>query len=504
MTRYLTGRAIERINRRQLEEIGTDRSREKPINIINRKWQEWEMEKEKLSAYRLKQVELEKQHEESERKIQELKTKLDFLRQLKALEENQALEEEKIKIKTQMKQDIENKIEEVIKKEEEQKVNPMVGEEKQPKETKGEKRQIGKEKKKWKQTIAIVTLLLVLINCLSLFLLTGILPIIFLLVTILGAGSIFFFLTKKKQVKWKREEKDLQEKQLKQEQQNQEYEQKINQISQEKRILQQNQEKLSEEIQQMNQKYQETKEKQQQTINLQFEEKIPFEQREQLLRQIKLQGIGQVYSQLQNQENQLKLAYHTLVIEQKSIAPRLDDLAKIEEQMAELKEQKEELEELNQSMNLVKEVLTECYEKMKSTVTPKFTESLSQTVAEITNGKYTHMRFHDEQGLLVETETGNYVPATRLSVGTIDQLYLSLRLSIAKELTEEPMPILLDEAFAYFDQERLSNCLHYLVNHYPDTQIFIFTCTDREEKIVKKEQIKYNYISLSKQEVIED
>lgn len=164
--------------------------------------------------------------------------------------------------------------------------------------------------------------------------------------------------------------------------------------------------------------------------------------------------------------------------------------------MAGLKEQKEQLEQLNKSMNLAKEILGKCYEKMKSTVTPRFTQNLSQTVAKITNGKYTHVRFNDEQGLLVETETGNYLPASRLSAGTIDQLYLSLRLSIAKELSEEPMPILLDEAFAYFDEERLTNCLRFLAQSYPNTQIFIFTCTNREQEIFTREQIPFHWLSL--------
>lgn len=487
-------RAIERINRRQLDEIGTDRSREKPINIINRKWQEWEEEKQKLSTYRLKQLELEQKREQTEKQIQELEIKLKFLEQLKRLAENQTLEEEKIKIKTQMKQDIENKLEEVIKQEEQQR--PVSETNESTGKIKEEVKQIEKEKKKWKQTIAILVIIMILINSAFFLFLSGILPIILLGVTIIGLGTTLAIRNKQKQKRWHKKETDLQQKQVKQEQQKQEYQQKINQIRQEKNLLQQNQEKLIDEIEQMNEHYQKEKEKEQQKINNSFQEKLQPNQRQELLDQTKQQGISYLFDQLQKQENQLKLDFHTLAIEQKSIAPRLDDLAKIEEQMAELKEQKEELQRLNQSMNLAKEVLGKCYETMKSTVTPKFTQNLSQTVAEITKGKYTHVSFHDEQGLLVETETGNYVPATRLSVGTIDQLYLSLRLSIAKELSEEPMPILLDEAFAYFDQERLINCLQFLATSYPDTQLFIFTCTNREKEILTREQIPFNLISL--------
>ena len=63
---------------------------------------------------------------------------------------------------------------------------------------------------------------------------------------------------------------------------------------------------------------------------------------------------------------------------------------------------------------------------------------------------------------MVELENGNYISAEKLSTGTIDQLYLSLRLSIIKELSEETIPIFLDESFAYYDDERLLNILKFL------------------------------------------
>ena len=45
-------RAIDRINRRLLDEIGTQRSREKPINIINKKIEDLEQKKQELEKYK--------------------------------------------------------------------------------------------------------------------------------------------------------------------------------------------------------------------------------------------------------------------------------------------------------------------------------------------------------------------------------------------------------------------------------------------------------------------
>ena len=58
------------------------------------------------------------------------------------------------------------------------------------------------------------------------------------------------------------------------------------------------------------------------------------------------------------------------------------------------------------------------------------------------------------------------------------------------------MPIILDEAFAYYDTTRLENILKYLYSVYPERQIIIFTCTEREKNILEKNNIKYNYINL--------
>ena len=97
---------------------------------------------------------------------------------------------------------------------------------------------------------------------------------------------------------------------------------------------------------------------------------------------------------------------------------------------------------------------------------------------------------------MVEIPNGSYVPATRLSVGTVDQMYISLRLSALEEISEEKMPIILDEAFAYFDNERLKNILKYLNNNFRENQIIIFTCSNREEKALKELKIDYNICNL--------
>ena len=64
------------------------------------------------------------------------------------------------------------------------------------------------------------------------------------------------------------------------------------------------------------------------------------------------------------------------------------------------------------------------------------------------------------------------------------------------EITKENMPIILDETFAYFDDERLKNILLFLDKEYYNKQIIIFTCTKREKLILEQNLINFKFIEL--------
>lgn len=199
---------------------------------------------------------------------------------------------------------------------------------------------------------------------------------------------------------------------------------------------------------------------------------------------------------LTNEINNATLDLHRLDLNKGNIMPKVDTLSNIEEQLIKCEEEYNELIKKNDSINLAKQLLEKAYEKMKNSVTPKFTANLSKNIRDISNGKYNKVSVNDENGLIIELPNGEYISANRLSLGTIDQLYLSLRLSMINELTEETLPIILDESFAYYDDERLKNVLEFISENYKNRQIIIFTCTSREEKILENTKIKYNKITL--------
>ena len=166
--------------------------------------------------------------------------------------------------------------------------------------------------------------------------------------------------------------------------------------------------------------------------------------------------------------------------------------------MQNAEEEKEELISLNNSYNIAKECLERAYSQVKENISPKFTENLCTIISEISNNRYRNIVVTDSEGLNVEIDDGRYIPASRLSVGTVDQMYLSLRLSALDEISDETMPIILDEAFAYFDNDRLTNILRYIDKNFKNNQIIIFTCSDREQSVLDNLKIDYNLINLEK------
>ena len=214
------------------------------------------------------------------------------------------------------------------------------------------------------------------------------------------------------------------------------------------------------------------------------------------LKENSLENINYYIHKNQEEINNKKIEKNKIDIDIENINNNLENLINLEEEKIKLQKELKQLENKNNSFNIAKEVLQIAYEKMKNNVTPKFTKNLSQTINKISNGKYNKVTINDEEGLMVELENGEYITADRLSIGTIDQLYLSLRLSMAEEISEEKMPVILDEAFAYFDDYRLENALKFLVEELEENQIILFTCTKREEEILNRLNIKYNLIEL--------
>ena len=465
-------RAIERINRRQLDEIGTDRSKEKPINLLKKQIQDLEINKINLEQYQNKKYEIEENEKKLLNDLNNLKNENNYYNEIKLLIENKKIEKEKINIKENINKENNEKIN-LLKKEIEEK-NKKINIEKNKNHL--------KSKNKINKKIKIYFLFLIIINIILLFILKNKFKYIILI-------SIPIYLIISLIIKNKTNKKIRNNI-------NQEINEKINEIKikeNEINLIKINNEKLENEIKKLNNEFNLKNNLELEKIKIKYKNLI---NENKMSEKNNYENINLKLGLIQSKINDTQIEIHKLKLEKESVEPRLDKLAQIEEQLNNNYEKLNNLNNLNDSMEYAKNILEKSFEKMKNSVTPKFTNNLSETISQIFNNKYSKVKFNEENGLIVELENGDYVPADRLSIGTIDQLYLSLRISMIDELSEEKLPLFLDESFAYYDNNRLENALKYITNNLESRQTLIFTCANREKEILDKMGITYNYIEI--------
>lgn len=482
-------KVIDRLNRRQLDEVGTERSREKPINVISRNIQNLEIEKQELEKYKNFKYEYEEKENSLEEEILKLEKENNFLREVKNLKEKENIEKEKIKIKENIKNENIEKINLLKNKINNLKNNNKNILEKYLENNSGKIKNNKLNKNKLIKKLNIIFLFLIIINIIQfIFIKNNYFKYIFLL-TVPTFLIFYIFLINKENKKIKNKEKI--------EKNNFE---NINleliKLENEKKILENNFNNLNEELNKIKNNFILNNNLEKEKIKNNYLNKIEKNKINNFLEEKNYEKIYFELENLQKEINNVKLKLHSLDLDKKNIEPKLENLSKIEEDLVNNNNKMLTLQKLNMSINLAKEVLNDSYNKMRNSVTPKFTENLSYTISKITNSKYKKVMFNETEGLIVELENGDYIPVNRFSVGTIDQLYLSLRLSMIDELSNEKVPILLDEAFAFYDDNRLENILLYLNNEFKDRQIIIFSCTNREKNILEKGNVKFNFINL--------
>lgn len=113
-------------------------------------------------------------------------------------------------------------------------------------------------------------------------------------------------------------------------------------------------------------------------------------------------------------------------------------------------------------------------------------ERMGDDVARITGGRYRRVRV-DEETLAFSVwspERGDWVDVRELSQGTLDQLYLAARLGLVREVTQgRRPPLLLDDPFLTFDDERAATAVVLLRQLAADHQVVYLTTSDRYDAV---------------------
>ena len=447
-------KTIDKLARKLLEEVGTERTTERPINIIENNLKKLEIEKQELEENKTKKIQLEEINKKIKNEQTEKINGLEIIKAIKRKKEEENIEEEIIKINEKSLEEIKNKKEKINENKKEEKIN----------------------KKEKNNLIYILIFTIILILTVASFLINANNLIKYILLFLSILAFIFLGIKINKDIKIKN--KKIEEK---------------NKIKKEQEILENLISEKNEEIKKLKNKKEEKNNAQK------IEIKNKYNLSEKIIEDYFACNLEEIKNILEKKENEIKsasLKIHEVEIESKSIMANLEKAAQIEEEIQNQKEKKQELVKLSNAIQIAKQTIEEAYDEMKNKVTPEFTKNLSKAAEQISQNRYKNVKFSDEEGLTVEKENGEFIGANRLSTGTIDQMYLSLRLSIASQISKEKIPIILDEAFAYYDDERLKSSMQYLAENYKEYQIIILTCSTREKEALEELKLKYNEITM--------
>ena len=450
-------KTITQLSKRQTEEVGTLRTVGKPLNILNQKIDELTKIKKNEEIDEEQKNELEKSQKTTRNMIEEKTNKLELIKKINSKKTEENIQKEKIKINNDILNEEKNKINNL-----KNKINE------------NKKQKIKKNKINF--LYFSIFILIVFNLLLFIFKLNKIIKIFSGIISIL---IIIYLIIKKIKINKLNSEKILEN----------------NKHLLEIKSIEENIEKIENNINKFNKENSEKNKYFNSQIKSEFNNKIEENEIDYLLNENKKE-LDNIQENIEKEISSLKFKQHTNEFDYNNIIKKLEEKARIEEELQNSLEEKDELLKLEKEITIAKIAIERAYEKMKNEITPKFTKNLSNIVDKISNGKYNKIKFVDGEGLIVELENGEYVNANKLSIGTIDELYLSLRLSAIEEITREKMPIILDEAFAYFDNQRLENILEFINNNLTENQVIIFTCSNREKDILNKNNIKYNYIEI--------
>lgn len=149
-----------------------------------------------------------------------------------------------------------------------------------------------------------------------------------------------------------------------------------------------------------------------------------------------------------------------------------------------------ETDALNLAMDMIEKLSGQIYERTGN----RLIRTMSEILCEITAGQCKEVLVDEEYHISVDTSEG-IVPIEKLRLITVGQIYLAMRLATGELLcTAESLPVIFDEMFCIFDQERVQNAVSWILR--ANRQVIVSTSKKKESEMILGTGIACNQIIL--------
>ena len=140
----------------------------------------------------------------------------------------------------------------------------------------------------------------------------------------------------------------------------------------------------------------------------------------------------------------------------------------------------DKLHQTYQALELALQSLEKASAELQRRFAPRIAKQAQELFGKLTGGRYDRLTLSQDLSVNAGSSEETVLRTAQWrSEGTADQLYLALRLAVARELTPEA-PLILDDALVRFDDVRHAAAMEILKEEAEQKQIILFTCQSRE------------------------
>ena len=192
---------------------------------------------------------------------------------------------------------------------------------------------------------------------------------------------------------------------------------------------------------------------------------------------------ARIEQRLEEIEEERREAEKARTAKKKDVEHLLDQrtVGEIDSELAHVNRRLDEVKEARDRRMLLAGLLRTADAEFRRKHQPDVIRRASDYLTTITEGRYERLALDEQEDRLVIFEAGEAFSqpvGPPLSRGTLDQIYLALRLAIIDHLDadREHLPVFLDEVFVNWDKTRRYAAFELLSEMVQDRQLFVFTC----------------------------
>lgn len=213
---------------------------------------------------------------------------------------------------------------------------------------------------------------------------------------------------------------------------------------------------------------------------------------------VDFKNLKENYESALSKMSEYKSQLATLLAEMKALAAVSDNLEKLNGELNNCRQKLAAQKEYCETAALAMEVLGDSFAELRRSYGSELEKEASEILKLLTDKKYCGMSISKSFAINVnETDSFGSREIEYLSSGAADQAYLSLRIALSKLIANnESLPLLLDDALAQYDDDRLIKTLEFLNNFANTNQIIMFTC--HKFIVESAEKLNVNKIMLKK------